>query len=516
MRTPKRSATSLEMLASIFKLTLGVTMGLAASCSVDDGRAGDPATNDDSITETGEDASSASVCTSGPFRCLSHVRTTGAGVNRRLTSHAATPTGIGATDLQSAYKIDPTKLATSTKPTIAIIDAYGYTNLEADLAVYRSQYGLPACTKANGCLKIVNQDGQASPLPPNPPADDDWTVETALDVDMASAGCPLCNILVVQATDNAGDGLFIAQNAAIALGATVISNSWGGPEQAGQPLAPAEAYFNHPNVGIYVAAGDAGYNNTIVPAGNVTGPDYPGTSQYTIAVGATRLVKDATTTRGWTETAWAVTNTAGAVDLTRGAGGSACSLSTVKPAYQTASPCAFKATADVSAVGDPATGLAVYNTTVANRAWISVGGTSASAPFVAAIMAATGNGKQTSGEFFSLNTAKLWDVTSGTNGACVGKTLLCNAATGWDGPTGFGTPNVSALMAAATGAGNGGGTGAGGGTGNGGGGTDGKGTVGTTGTGSGSQDLQGGCAVGGSGSGLLLGLALLGLRRRRR
>jgi subtilase family serine protease len=275
-------------------------------------------------------------------------------------------------------------------------------------------------------------------------------------------------------------------------------------------------------VGIYVAAGDNGYNDSIVPAGTTSGPDYPGTSQYTIAVGATRLVKDTTTARGWSETALTLTN--GAPDPTRGAGGSACSLSIVKPTYQTASPCAFKATADVSAVGDPVTGVSVYNTTVAGRNWISVGGTSASAPFIAAIMAATGNGKQTSGEFFAQNATRLWDVTSGTNGTCTGKTLLCNAAVGWDGPTGFGTPNVSALLATATGTGGTGGTGTGtGGTGTTGtGGTDSTGTgttgTGTTGTGgsTGSQDLQGGCAAGGPGAGLLLGLALLGLRRRRR
>ncbi|HMG21698.1 MAG TPA: MYXO-CTERM sorting domain-containing protein, partial [Kofleriaceae bacterium] len=197
----------------------------------------------------------------------------------------------------------------------------------------------------------------------------------------------------------------------------------------------------------------------------------------------------------------------GAPDPTKGAGGSACSLSIPKPAYQTASPCTFKAAADIAAVGDPATGVSVYNSHVANRKWIAVGGTSASAPFVAAIFAATGNGAQSSGAFIAANTAKLFDVTSGTNGTCpAGQTLLCTAAAGWDGPTGFGTPNVKAMMPPKQG----GGTGSGSGSGSGGGGAN---------NGSGDDsgdDISGGCSTGGGGAGLLLGVALLGLRRRRR
>src|SRR5690349_9733257 len=148
-------------------------------------------------------------------------------LGERITSYAAS--GLGATDLQDAYELD-----TSVDPsaTIAIIDAYGYSSLESDLSHYRSQYGLPACTTASGCLKIVNQSGQTSPLPNDPPSNDDWTTETALDVDMASAACPKCKLIVVQADDDQGDGLMIANNTAASLHATVISNSWGGPENS--------------------------------------------------------------------------------------------------------------------------------------------------------------------------------------------------------------------------------------------------------------------------------------------
>jgi subtilase family serine protease len=479
------------MLAGVSRLALGVALGLVPSCGVDDGRmSDDPVVTDDSADP--DDGSADSVCTQGTYRCHAKIRTTRAG--QRISSHATTPSGFGPPDLQAAYKIDPTVIV-GAAPTVAIVDAYGYSALESDLAVYRDYYKLPPCTVANGCLKIVNQQGQTAPLPANPPANDDWTVETALDVDMVSAACPKCKILVVQATDNTGDGLFIAQNAAASLGATVISNSWDVPEQSAAVVAAAEAYMNHPNIAIFVSAGDAGYNDQFLPAGSPKGPDFPATSTHVISVGGTRLVRDASA-RGWSETAWSK-------------GGSACSLSVAKPAYQTASPCTYKATTDIAAVGDPATGLAVYN--AANGGWLPpIGGTSASSPFIAAIWAATGNGAQTSGAFIASKASKLYDVTSGSNGTCGAGTLLCNAAVGWDGPTGYGTPNAAALMP-----GGGTGTGTGGGTGSGT--TNGDGTGKNDGTADdGSQDVIGGCSAGGNlGAGMFLGIALLGLRRRR-
>ncbi|HEV7554932.1 MAG TPA: S53 family peptidase [Kofleriaceae bacterium] len=472
------------MLAGIVRLSLGVALGLAPSCALDDGQAADPATADDSTTVDGEEAGSMAVCTTGPIRCHAHVRTFGA--ERRMAPRAAgpmaaAPIGYGPPDLQAAYKIDPTRIATTAKPTVAIVDAYGYPKLEADLAAYRLQYGLPACTVASGCLKIVNQQGQTTPLPAAPPTGDDWTIETALDVDMASAACPKCKIMVVQATDNAGNGLYNAQNAAAAAGATVISNSWGGPEQGS--VATSEPFFNHPAVAIFVAAGDNGYDD----AGQ--GPDYPGTSTFTIAVGGTHLVKSATA-RGWSETAWTL-------------GGSACSLSVTKPAYQTASPCTFKATTDIAAVGDPASGLAIYN--AKNGGWITVGGTSASSPFVAAIMAAGGNGSKTTGQFFAQNAAKLNDVVAGSNGTCAADgALLCTAAVGWDGPTGFGTPNATMLSSnIITGTGSGSGSGSGG-------------DNGGTSAGAGTGDVEGGCSTGGGGAGLVLAVAVVAVGRRRR
>nr|HEX4315174.1 S53 family peptidase [Kofleriaceae bacterium] len=451
------------------------------------------------------------VCTGSRFRCHAHVHATPDGHIKPY----ATPQGFGAKDIESAYHIPLTPV--SGTPTVAIIDAYGYASLESDLATYRSTMGLPACTTASGCLKIVNQTGGAT-LPPDPPTSDDWTVETALDVDMISAGCPGCNIVVIQATDDQGDGLFIANNLPSTIHATTISNSWGGPEQAatGANAATAyETYFNHPGAAIFVSAGDDGYDDG---GGQNGGPDYPATSQYVISVGGTNLVKD-NSTRGWSETAWSV---AGG----NGAGGSACSLSIPKPTYQASlkTGCPFKATTDISAVADPQTGVAVYN----HGTWQVVGGTSASSPLMASIWAVTGNGANTTGDFVASMKSTYHDVTSGNNGTCPsGESLICNAAAGWDGPTGWGTPDATALVvtggtgSGGTGsgsAGGGDGTGDGGGDGGGTGGGGGGGGGGVVNTGDGGNDVVGGCAAaGGGGSGaviLLLGAALVTRRRR--
>jgi hypothetical protein len=520
MHHSKRFTSSFEMLSGISRLALGVFLGLTPSCALDDSSAADPASADTAAADDGEGGSFESVCNGGRIVCHAQIRTFGAERSRspRAASPLALPTGYGPADLQSAYGIDPNKLATTAAPVVAITDAFGYPKLEADLAVYRQTYGLPPCTIANGCLRIVNQQGQTTNLPPAPPAGDDWTVETALDVDMVSAACPRCKILVVQATDDQSNGLELAQNTAASLGATVISDSWGSTETGAQGEAQALAqsdttYYKHPGIAIFVASGDLGYYETLATDGRPQGPGYPATSQYAIAVGGTSLVRDAASTRGWKETAWAVTlSQQGTPVPGRGAAGSGCSRSIPKPAYQTASPCTTKANADISAVADPATGMAVYNTNGTNKGWGIVGGTSAAAPFVAAIFAATGNGNQTSGKFIADNVSKMFDVTSGSNGTCpAGQGRVCTASTGWDGPTGFGTPNVKLLMPA---------TGTSPGTGGGGTGTGGGGGSASNGPDSGSgsdgdSDITGGCSAGG-GASLLLGLALLGLRRRKR
>jgi hypothetical protein len=348
------------------------------------------------------------VCT-GRIQCKSHVLTDGFA---HIKSNAA-PQGFGPPDLKSAYKIDTTKAG----GTIAIVDAFNYPNAESDLASYRSQFGLPACTTANGCFKKVNQNGATSPLPGNAPSGDDWTVEAALDLDLASAACPNCKLILVEADDDQGDGLYVGNDGAASLGANVVSNSWGGPEGTDAPSL--ETHFTHAGISFFVASGDNGNTGSQ--------SDYPSTSPHVTAVGGTSLVKSSNT-RGWTEGAWS-------------SGGSSCSLNFAKPSFQpSTSACGKRMAADVSAVGDPNTGLAVFNK--ANGGWIVVGGTSASSPFVAGVYALYGLGG--SGEDYPYShAANFFDVTTGKNGSC--NNVMCNAGAGWDGPTGIGSPNGAAL-----------------------------------------------------------------------
>jgi hypothetical protein len=364
--------------------------------------------------------------------CLARVRTDTSGKIKPF----ATASGFGPSDLVSAYKIDTSQAG----GTIMIVDAYDYPNAESDLAAYRSNYGLPACTTASGCLTIVNQEGQGSPLPAAAPSGDDWTVEAALDLDMASSACPNCKIILALADDDQGSGLYVANNdAATALNPNVVSNSWGGAEPSNS--ASMESLFNHPPIGYFVAAGDNG--NTGAQS------DYPSTSAFVTAVGGTTLAT-ASNSRGWTEGAWS-------------SGGSSCSLNIGKPSWQSivsAATCANRAASDVASVADPNTGVAVYN--AANGGWIVVGGTSAASPFVAGVYALYGIGA--SGPAYSYqHPANFFDVTTGTNGTC--GTLMCNAGAGWDGPTGNGTVNGAAFSGGGTGSGGtgSGGTGSGGG-----------------------------------------------------
>ena len=399
---------------SIFLVTAGALV--LASCASAE-REDDSATGDRQVEELAAipQLAHGAVCSGGRWGCLARVRTD-------ETNHIkpfVNPSGLRPADLASAYKLDPSKAPTVT---IAIVDAFNYPNAESDLATYRSQFGLPACTKASGCFKVVNQNGAASPLPANSPAGDDWTVEAALDLDMASAACPSCKLVLVEAQDDQGSGLFTAQNAAAALpGVVAISDSWGGPSD-GSDVSEDAQFFTHPGVAIFVATGDNGNTGAT--------PDYPSTSAHVIGVGGTSLVKSTSNSRGWTEGAWS-------------GAGSSCSKLTTKPSFQPQTVCAKRAAADVSAVADPNTGLAVFN--AGSGGWIVVGGTSAASPFVAGVYARYGL-KTNDASFAYQHAAQFFDVTTGKNGNC--GTLMCNAGAGWDGPTGIGTPNGASLNGA--------------------------------------------------------------------
>lgn len=344
----------------------------------------------------------------GSARCLAQIRSVRSGLTPLVTSSA--PTGYGPADLRNAYKLPATGGAGQT---VAIVDAYGYPSAEHDLAAYRSHYRLPACTVASGCLRIVNQAGANSPLPA---ADHGWAAEMALDLDAASAACPGCRLLLVQATSSSFDDLATAVNTAVRLGATVVSNSYGNNESAAV-LTDAAAY-NHPGIPILVSSGDSGF----------TAASYPAVLSSVIAVGGTSL-KRANNARGWTESAWS-------------GAGSGCSAWVAKPAWQHDSHCAMRTTSDISADADPATGFAVYDSYGydGQYGWLEIGGTSASAPFLAGVIALAGRPSAVTPRHLYAEPHRFFDAVGGSTGYC-GNDYLCTGLPGYDGPTGLGSPD---------------------------------------------------------------------------
>ncbi|MEU6090603.1 putative Ig domain-containing protein [Streptomyces sp. NPDC047085] len=362
----------------------------------------------------------------GHASCFAQRRTD---IKQRLASAlaAAAPSGLSPANLHSAYNLPSTG---GSGMTVAIVDAYNDPNAEADLGTYRSTYGLSACTKANGCFKQVSQTGSTTNLPTN---DTGWAGEEALDLDMVSAVCPNCNIILVEANSANDTDLGIAENEAVALGAKVVSNSWGGSEASSQTTEDTQ-YFKHPGVAITVSSGDSAY-----------GAEYPATSQYVTAVGGTALTT-ASNSRGWSESVWHTSSTEGT--------GSGCSAYDPKPSWQTDTGCSKRMEADVSAVADPATGVAVYDT-YGGSGWAVYGGTSAAAPIVAGVYALAGTPGSTDypAKYPYQHTSNLYDVTSGSNGSC-STSYFCTAGTGYDGPTGWGTPNGTTAFTAGTTSGN--------------------------------------------------------------
>lgn len=338
---------------------------------------------------------------------------------------SATPTGYGPSDLQNAYGLTSAAGSNGTGETIAIVDAYDDPNAASDLAAYRSHYGLPACTVANGCFKKVSQTGSTTSLPT---ADSGWAGEISLDLDMASAICPNCDILLVEAKSASMANLGTAVNRAVTMGAKFVSNSYGGSESSSD-TGYDSSYFDHPGVAITVSSGDEAY-----------GAEYPAASKYVTSVGGTKL-STSSTGRGWTESVWKTNSTEGT--------GSGCSSYDAKPAWQTDTSCAKRMISDVSAVADPATGVSVHDTYGDGTGWVTYGGTSASAPIIAGVYALAGTPGSSdypaSYPYAAAGTPALNDVTSGNNGTC-STSYFCTARSGYDGPTGWGTPQgVSAF-----------------------------------------------------------------------
>jgi Subtilase family len=395
---------------------------------------------------------------------------------------------LSPSNILSAYGL--TGATPPTPQTIALVDAYDDATIEHDLDVFDKQFALPACNAANGCLRKVNQSGKATPLPASSGEKErGWAQEIATDVEVSHGVCPSCQIVLVETNSNSNSSLYAGEQTAAALGANEISNSWGGQE----PNAD-NAAFNHPGIVITASSGDYGYLDWFSeePA---QAANYPASSPHVIAVGGTRLTLSAAKT--WeSETVWNDGGSSGGKLEGAGADGGGCSARFGAPAWQLALPnwasvgCGtMRAVADISADGDPYSGVAVYDSTESPRGekgWAAIGGTSVASPIIAAAFALAGGSQGVAYparllyENLQQDPASLHDVASGSNGECLKKFkknagtsgctveeeaqsctahAICLAGGGYDGPSGVGTPNgLAAFQPPVSGSGAGGGT----------------------------------------------------------
>jgi hypothetical protein len=398
-------------------------------------------------------------------------------------------TGLTPTDLATAYGYDPTSGGSG--QTIAIIDAYDDPNIESDLATFDEQYGIAACTKANGCFTKVSQTGSTTSLPEADKTG--WSVEISLDVETAHSTCPNCKILLVEATNTSFANLAAAVQEAVALGATEVSNSYGGPEK--ESGAIDRSAYDQPGVVVAAATGDWGYYNWAIlnkgeePPG---APNLPATLPTVVAVGGTTLELNDEAQRE-NETVW---NGNGPVDdseYVEGATGGGCSGLFTAETWQQATPgyaaagCEGKRlAADVSADANPYSGIEIYDSYNCGKyceaygggqGWLTIGGTSLSTPLVSAMYALAGGSSGVNYPALTLyghigDSSSLYDVTEGGNGYCDAApefecghpdtysavvsgyalqldceyTTACDAAAGFDGPSGVGTPKGLGLF----------------------------------------------------------------------
>ncbi len=407
-------------------------------------------------------------------------------------SPAAGDYGLRPQDLHGAYNLPDSAAGAQT---VALVDAYNDPTAEADLKAYDEEFGLPECTSGDGCFRQVNQNGEAGSLPfPKTTKELEtarkgsrakreeaeeatgWALEISLDIEVAHATCQSCDIVLLESNGPSYEDLERAEQSAATLGAGEISNSWAGPEEGETPELESASPFNHPGLVITAAAGDDGYLNWDAESSSQRGyVNFPASSPHVVAVGGTRLSLG--TGSAWAgETVW---------DGDHATGGGCSVVFTAQTWQQSVSDwsgvgCATKrAVADVAADADPYTGVAVHDTSpeceyryeeagVKHVAyWCTIGGTSLATPLIASVFALAGgaNGVEYPAKTLYENALKspgsLHDVTVGSNGECAEPFLedglsactpaeeavscaskaICLAGTGYDGPTGVGTPD---------------------------------------------------------------------------
>src|SRR3989344_3278853 len=349
-------------------------------------------------------------------RC--HARIVSDGKGKPVTNNF--PQGYGPAQIQGAYNLGG---LSSSGRILAIVTAFDHPNINSDLYTYSNNFGIPALPQCQGpiitsaipCFQKLDQNGGTN----YPPPDSAWAFETALDVEVAHGVCPDCKILLIEAQSATYNDLMIAIDLAISLGANVISNSWGSGEFPSQ--TSLDSHFNIQGTAFTFSTGDAGYGAT-----------YPAASQFVTSVGGTTLNVNSNNTYG-SETAWS-------------GGGSGCSAYNQKPAWQADTGCTRRTIADVSAVANPSTGAAIYTSfPFSNQTgWFKAGGTSLASPIIAATYALKGIPQGIAANslpYLNSPATNLRDITSGSNGSCLKRTkYLCTAGSGYDGPTGLGTP----------------------------------------------------------------------------
>lgn len=416
-----------------------------------------------------------------PFELAAGASAAGAGPDSTIGPAG----GLTPSDLATAYGFNST--ATGTGDTVAIVDAFNDPNINSDLQTFDAQYGLVACSEANGCLKVVNQTG-GSTLPSNDTTG--WSVEESLDVEAVHSVCQKCKIILIEATNQSAADLGAAENEGAALKATAISNSYGSAETS---WTSVEADYNHPGIVITASSGDDGYYD-FDQLGSISPSPYnqanaPASFSTVAAVGGTSLYLGQTATRQ-SETVWNDNGTKDSLEQAfgapLGAGGGGCSTITKAPNWQShlsvwpSTACGtFRLDTDISAVADYLTGFDVYDTYACGSAcgppgWNTVGGTSLASPIIAAMFALAGGAQGVTYPALTLyghlGGSSLFDVTTGGNGYCGGEGAAacgdpnglgagildcdypatgttpsagdraCDALSGYDGPTGVGTP----------------------------------------------------------------------------
>ncbi len=330
--------------------------------------------------------------------------------SRVFPNASASPTGLSPATIKSVYSFSTSSTAGAGK-TIAIVDAYNDPSAESDLGVFSSQYGLPACTTANGCFQKVSQNG-GSNYPRN---NQGWALEISLDVQWAHAIAPGAHILLVEAKTNSFTNLLAAEDYAKAH-AQYVSNSWGGSEFSSE--SSYDSRFSQSGVSFFVSSGDAG-----LPA------EYPSSSPNVISVGGTTLHFSGSTFTS--ETGWS------------SSGGGCSAYETANSAQSSFSQygqvnCGGKrATPDVSLDADPNSGVSVYDSYgyQGQSGWFTVGGTSASSPMWAA-RSADSSVTVVNAAYVYGNSITYRDITSGNNGAsCLVGYDLVTGRGSWVGAT---------------------------------------------------------------------------------